>query len=246
MQPDNGTSTEVSRLRRLTLLIVLAILFSVAWLSWRGRAPIAEQHKPLPPPTIVKQPVHFVTRAFDPANPPADMPPFRSTDEIAQCVSDFAAQANVGGEAQRSDSTHAVITITQVTVTLQAEVTIWVPTGVSDHVMEHEGGHRQISEHYYETADRLASQIASTYMGSQIAISGADLNAELHKTLQDIGAQITAEYDKQLDPNPTQLLYDNITDHGRNGVAVQDAIDHAIKNVAVESEQASSADQPRP
>lgn len=239
-------STEASRLRRLTLLIVLAVLFSVAWLSWRGHAQIGEQRRQLPPPTIVKQPVRFVTRAFDPAHPPADMPPFRSSDEIAQCVSDFAAQANVGGEAQRSDPTHAVLTVNQITVSLQLDVTIWVPAGVSDHVMEHEQGHRQISEHYYETADSLAEQIASTYMGRQIAISGTNLNGELHKTLQDVGAQITAEYDKQVDPNPTQLLYDSITDHGRNNVAVREAMDHAIKNVAVESDQASSPDERSP
>ena len=233
-------------MRRLTLIVVLAALFSVAWLSWRGHAPIADQHRQLSPPVIVKQPVRFDTRTFDPANPPADMPPFRSSDEIAQCVSDFAAQANVGGEAQRADATHAVLTVNQITVSLQLDITIWVPAGVSGHVMEHEEGHRRISEHYYESADRLAEQIASTYMGKQIEISGADVNAELHKTLQDVGAQITAEYDKQLDPNPTQLLYDSITDHGRNGVSVQEAIDHAIKNVAVESEQASRVDQRGP
>jgi hypothetical protein len=50
-----------------------------------------------------------------------------------------------------------------------------------------------------------------------------------------MASEITEEYGKQLNPNPTQLLYDSITDHSRNEVVVQDAVDHALKNVSVES-----------
>jgi hypothetical protein len=31
------------------------------------------------------------------------------------------------------------------------------------------------------------------------------------------------------------LLYDGITDHGRNEVVVKDAVAHALKNVSIES-----------
>ena len=40
----------------------------------------------------------------------------------------------------------------------------------------------------------------------------------------------------------TQLLYDSITDHSRNEVVVKDAVDHAIKNVSIESAQPKSPD----
>jgi hypothetical protein len=193
---------------------------------------------------IVKQPVNIATRTFDPANPPADMPPLPSGGEIAQCDSNFESSASVGGEAQRADATHAVITVNQIKVTLGLNVTIWVPAGASQRVAEHEEGHRQISEYYYQTADKLAAQIAARYMGKQVAINGADLDAEFHKALQQIGAEMTEEYDKELNTNPAQLLYDTITDHSRNDVAVQDAVDHALKNAAVESAQPASADPP--
>jgi hypothetical protein len=39
----------------------------------------------------------------------------------------------------------------------------------------------------------------------------------------------------ELNPEPTQLLYDTITDHGRNEVVVRDAVAHALKNVTIES-----------
>jgi hypothetical protein len=223
-------------LRRSVLLCMLLGSIVLGGTGCQGPSPV-ERPKELRTPTIRKEPAHIATRTFDPANPPADMPPLASGGEIAQCESDFGANANVGGQAQRTDPTHAVITIKQISVTLQLNVTIWVPADVSQRVIDHEQGHRQISEYYYQTADKLATQIAANYMGKQVSITGADLDAEFHKALQSIGAEITEEYEKELNPNPTQLLYDSITDHSRNDVAVQDAVDHAVKNVAVEFSQ---------
>jgi hypothetical protein len=60
-----------------------------------------------------------------------------------------------------------------------------------------------------------------------------------------MGAEITAEYDRELNPEPTQLLYDSITDHSRNEVAVQDAVDHALKNASIESAPPESPYQPK-
>jgi hypothetical protein len=219
--------------------VLPAALLGAIVLGWTGCGGPSSVARPkeMSAATVVKEPVNFATRTFDPANPPADMPPMPSGGDIAECDSNFTSRATVGGQAQRTDPTHAIITVSQIKVTLQLNVTIWVPAGVSEHVMEHEQGHRQISEYYYQTADKLAGQIATAYMDKQVAITGADLDAEFHKALQDIGAEITDEYNKELNPNPTQLLYDSITDHGRNEVAVQEAVDHALKNVTMESPQ---------
>lgn len=233
-------------MRNLILAGVLLCTIAVAWIAWRDRtpspaAPIQETAAPM----VVKQPVNFSTRTFDPANPPSDMPPL-SPGESAECVSDFLSNATVSGKTWRTGATHGTVTVTQVRVTLQLNVTIWTPANVSAHVMEHEEGHHQISEYYYQTADQLASRIAAGYMGKQIEITGKDLNAESMNALQKIGAEITVEYDKELNPNPAQLLYDSITDHSRNDVAVQEAVDHALKNVSVESSPAASADPAAP
>jgi hypothetical protein len=127
-------------------------------------------------------------------------------------------------------------------VTLQLNINIWVPTGVTQHVIEHEDGHRQVSEYYYQTADKLAERIAATYMGKQVEISGSDLGAESNKMLHQLATEITDEYNKQLNPGPAQLLYDSITEHGRNEVAVREAVDHALRNIAIEA--APSATNP--
>jgi hypothetical protein len=227
-------------------LIVLCVLLGVlifGWFTWRDRSS-PRQLREAPVPTISKQPVAFANRTFDPATPPTDMPPL-APGESAECDSDFLSNASVRGESRQTDATHATVTITQIKVTLQLNINIWVPTGVTQHVIEHEEGHRQISEYYYQTADKLAERIAATYMGKQVEITGTDLGAESSKMLRQMATDITDEYNKKLNSGPTQLLYDAITDHGRNDVVVKDAVAHALKNISIESTQPATSSKPR-
>jgi hypothetical protein len=188
-----------------------------------------------PKVTIQKQPVAFANHTFDPGAPPADMPPL-AAQETAECDSSFRSSASVRGQFRRMDATRATVIVTQVKVTLQLNVNIWVPLGASQQVIDHEQGHRQISEYYYQSADKLAERIAAAYMAKQVEISGTDLDAESSKMLQQIAAEITDEYNKELNPETTQLFYDAITDHGRNGTIAKEAVDHALKNVAIEAQ----------
>ena len=220
------------------MLCVLLGVLIFGWFRWRDLSS-RRQLSEAPVPTITKKPVAFASRTFDPATPPADMPPL-PPGENAECDSNFLSNASVGGRTRQTDATHATVTITQIKVTLQLNITIWVPAGVTQHVIEHEEGHRQISEFYYQTADKLAERIAATYMGKQVEITGTDLGAEFTKRLQQMANHIADEYTKQLDPGPTQLLYDAITDHSRNEVVVQDAVAHALRNIAIESPQATT------
>jgi hypothetical protein len=181
-------------------------------------------------PLIAKQAVIFAQRTFDPSAPPSDMPPL-SEGENAECESNFTSDASVTGKTQRVDATHALVTVTNVRVSLGLKITIWVPVGVSEHVVDHEQGHRQISEHYYQTADKLAERIASGYMGRSQEVMGADLDAAADEWLKREAAEITADYDDQLDSNRAQAVYDNITDHSRNDIAAEDAVARALKDV---------------
>jgi hypothetical protein len=219
----------------IVLCVLLLGMLIFGWLLLRNFSP-RQQPREAPLPTIIKEPVAFANRTFDPAAPPTDMPPL-TPGEIAGCDSDFLSTASVRGESRQKDAIHATLTITQIKVTLHLNINIWVPTGVTQHVIEHEGGHRQISEYYYQTADKLAERIAATYMGKQVEITGTDLRAESSKMLRQMATDITDEYNKELNPGPTQLLYDAITDHGRNEVDFKDGVAHALKNIAVESTQ---------
>jgi hypothetical protein len=184
--------------------------------------------------TINKQPENFAMRTFNPSAPPSDMPPLRE-GENAQCESAFLTDANVAGETQPIDGSHGKLKITKITVTLNLNVTIWAPNGASQHIVEHEQGHRQISEYYYQTAERVAEEIAASYMGRLVDVSGSDLSEASRKMLGQIAAEINEEYGRQLNPEAAQLLYDSITDHSRNDVVARDAAVHALKNAAVET-----------
>src|SRR5207245_4121766 len=155
----------------------------------------------------------------------------------AEGDSNFLSNASVRGETRQTDATPATVTITEIKVTLQLNINIWVPTGVAQHVIEHEEGHRQVSEYYYQTADKLAERIAATYMGRQVDITGTDLDAESSKMLQQMATDITDEYNKELNSGPTQLLYDTITDHGRSDAGVKDAVAQVLKNITLQSTQ---------
>jgi len=227
--------------RRLIVLCVLLGLLIFGWLAWRDFSS-RKQPTEATLPTVDKQPVVFARHEFDPSSPPPDMPPL-SPGENAECDSDFLSNASVRGETQQTDATHATVTITQIKVTLQLKINIWVPSGATQQLIEHEEGHRQISEYYYQTAEKLAERIAATYVGRQVEIAGTDLGAESSRMLQQIASEITNEYNKELDPRPTQLLYDSITDHSRNGVAARDAVVHAIKNAPIEAAGTKSTDR---
>lgn len=212
------------------LWLVLAVLVAVlaGWLAWLAASSTSGAPRDADKPFVDKQPAAFAQRSFDPANPPSDMPPLGQGEE-AECDSNFMSDATVSGRMQKIDSTNATGTVAQVKVTLQLKVTIWVPNGATQHVIEHEEGHREISEHFYRSADKLAEQIAASYIGRQITISGSDLDADFRKALLQLSKDITAEYNSKLNPDAAQQRYDDLTDHSRNDRDSKEAAAQAIK-----------------
>jgi hypothetical protein len=218
----------VSR-RALILLCVLAGTIALGWIAWRRSGAVS--HRAGSNGVMVeKQGENFASRTFDPANPPADMPPM-SPGEAAVCDSNFTSVVNVSGDMRDTDSTHETVRINQIRVTLGLEITIWLPAGAAQHMIEHEDGHRQISEFYYREAGNIVQRIAAGYIGKQEAVSGADLNGQADAWLQQMGKDISDEYNRELNPDPTQQRYDLITDYSRNGVAAADAVGQVLKDV---------------
>ena len=205
----------------------LAILLA-GWLGWRNYSPHPDPAREAPAVIIEKQPPVFAQHSFDPAAPPRDMPPLGEGEE-AECDSNFVSDATVSGTLRKMDATTATVTVTQAKVALQLRINIWVPAGATQHVVEHEQGHREISEHYYQNADKVARQIAAAYIGKQVVISGSDLNAEFTKALLQMSSEVTAEYNDKLTPGPAQQRYDDLTDHSRNDVPAKDAVAQALK-----------------
>jgi hypothetical protein len=167
------------------------------------------------------------------------MPPLHS-GEAAVCDADFIARSSVRAQPRRTDSTHAMLTITNVLITLQLETNVWVPTDAPQTIVDHEEGHHEIAEYYYQTADKLAERIATSYIGKRVDVTGPDLDVALNQKLLEIATEINNAYTTQINSSPTQLLYDDITDHSRNGTDPKDAVQHAIKNAPIEAAPAAN------
>jgi hypothetical protein len=206
--------------------VLLGLLLIAALVWWRVSMPKSAAMGATP--VIEKLPTTVETHTFDPLSPPMSMPPL-SAMEAAVTDSNFISNASVLGESARLDAAHATVTVTGVRVTLQLKINIWVPTEATQHVVEHEEGHRQISEYYYRSADQIATQIAAGYIGKKFQISGADLDGEVTKLLQKLGAGITHEYNDKVSPGVAQQAFDDITDHSRNDVAASAAVAEALR-----------------
>lgn len=216
-------------LRKYILLCVLLGIVFLVGLTWR-HPPSLLPAKQAPSLTINKQPATFSMHTFDPSAPPADMPALAAWEQ-AECDSSFVSDANVKARTEILDPAHGMVTVTGLKVTLQLTIDIWLPLGAAEHVIEHEQGHRQIAEHCYETADKVAAQIAAAYLGKQVSVSGGDLNFEINKLLQQMCAEITSEYSEKLNPDLAQNRYDDITDHSRNDVSAAEAVAEVLKDV---------------
>lgn len=177
---------------------------------------------------IVKMPAQVGTRYFDPKRPPRDRPPLSGPEE-AVYAGDFLSNASVGSQAQMTDATHAKATINQIKVTLQLNMTIWLPNNPQKWTVEHEEGHRQISEYYYQNAEVIARRIAESYIGKTFNISGGDLRRALSAAVGKIAEEITNEYNRQMPVETTQERYDRITEHSRKDIPVPDAVAQALK-----------------
>jgi hypothetical protein len=176
---------------------------------------------------INKMPIQIEHRTFNPKRPPAEMPPLQPPEE-AQCCSDFLSNAAVGATAQQSDATHALATVNKIEITLNLNMVIWVPDGVEQATIDHEEGHRQISERFYAHADDIARKIAERYVGRQVPLTGSNLRGSLSQAIGKMSEEITNEYNRQMPVESTQARYDAITDHHRKNVPVPQAIEQAF------------------
>src|SRR5437868_4542285 len=120
------------------------------------------------PIKINRQPPAVDHRKFDRNHPPSDMPPLEPeeaavTKSVFEIATQFSVQVN--GEQKRGNKTLAKVKVTSVTLDLSLKITIWVPNDAPKVIVDHEEGHRQISEYFYKDADKIARRIAQSYLG---------------------------------------------------------------------------------
>jgi hypothetical protein len=178
-------------------------------------------------------------RKFDRDHPSSDMPPLEPeeaavTKSVFGTATQFSVQ--VEGEQKRGAKTVAKVKVTSVTIDLSLKITIWLPNGPPKVIVDHEEGHRQISEYFYKDADKIARRIAQSYLGQVYDAEGTDVETAtrgaLDKSINELSQKYMAET-QNLSVRANQI-FDELTQHSRNqkisvDKAVKESIDRAKK-----------------
>jgi hypothetical protein len=179
--------------------------------------------------TIEKAPVVVVRKTFDRRNPPKEMPPLGPrADAVTHFKFGCSANCTYEVTSRRRDTSRrrgnaaaggctATARINDLDVRVELEITIWVPRGARQKLVDHEEGHRVIGERIYETAERAAREAAKKWAGRSVTGKGEDCAAAADAAVREANHQLCQAYLEATSGWSSRVgdLYDEITDHGR-------------------------------
>ena len=235
-------------MRKLWATVVVTLLVTFA----SARAEPSELTGVNEPPAEVvvnHEPPVVHNRTFDPKNPPAEMPPLKPGEaavtesgySCATAVEVFVvSQQPLGAAACR-----ATVRVGSVTATLRLEITVWVPQGGAHKLTAHEQGHRTIEERYYAGAKDVAERLCRDMIGREFTAEAADCDAAVQAASRNAANQLNGQYLAAIQYPAARagVLYDELTDHGRNDLGEAKAIELAMKKQR-EEQRAPAATQP--
>lgn len=195
------------------------------------------------------------TRTFDPNSPPPEArigDNEQATTKRVFKISAGVAYQVVSQGAAAGGQWSATIRIDSVKVELGLETTIFLPKDARDKLVAHEQGHREISEAVYQAdAETTARRLAAPLVGQTFTATGPDPDTAASNASKVALQRLNDDYMAAVGSRASEVnvMYDKLTDHGRNQVSEADAIQEAFKNVdkaakSVEGGRAS-ADAPR-
>lgn len=166
---------------------------------------------------------------FPPGRPPPEAKEV-SGMEAGFCYTELSTEIRIGVEYPRFAIKKPVMTVTSVEFIVRARITVWVEEGSRPEILDHENGHRAISEHYYRQARPLARSLGERAVGRKVPLSGKPTDAVIASTTEKLRFELLAEFEKGIDQRNrfAQAVFDIITDHSRNDVPNKDAIAQAI------------------
>ena len=184
--------------------------------------------------TVTRQPPTIVRRTFDPSNPPKDMPPLLD-NEAAVTHTVFGIQTELTYEPvqqpRKGDTVVVSIKIDSIAIKTTLQTIIFLPPNAPAALRSHEEGHRRISDSFYTDTATIARGVAQPYVGKTVTAEGKDLAAAKQAAVDRVMGEINNAYMQQT-RTPTERvndLFDQITDHGRKQISVDEAIKQAME-----------------
>jgi hypothetical protein len=171
------------------------------------------------------------------------MPPLEPQEAaVTKSVFGIATQFSVQviSDEKRGGKTAAKVKVTNVILDLSMKITVWVPTDATRVIIDHEEGHRQISEYFYKDAEKVARNIAQKYVGQVYDAEGSDAEsasrAALDKAINELSQKYMAET-QNLSVRANEI-FDEITQHSRNqNISVEKAVKQSIERAKKEKEK---------
>jgi hypothetical protein len=187
--------------------------------------------------TIDRKPAVVEHRTFDPAHPPADMPPLKGA-EAAVTESKFDCQVamkyQVLGHQWGADGCVTTLLVQDIHATVQLNVIIWLPNSAGAKLTAHEEGHRRIAEQIYGDAERIARTVGQGLDGKKLVATASDCATADKKATDSSAQQFCEGYLKQTFDVTRQVgdAYDELTAHGTRAEPAEDeAIRQAFQKI---------------
>lgn len=184
--------------------------------------------------TVERKPTVVERKTFDPAHPPADMPPL-SGHEAALTQSQYDCSVKLAYEVtdRKNDGAQCTtsLRVRSVRVSLQLKIVIWLPRGAPEQLIAHEEGHRQIDERIFGRADEVARSLASHLDGSELSAQADDCTHAERKATGDAVNRFCHDYLDHMvgRAEDVNAIYDQLTAHGTKAeLAPEEAIRQAF------------------
>jgi hypothetical protein len=199
-----------------------------------------------PPVELVTHPPVVERRVFDPAAPPADLPPLEADERaITQAAFRIAVGADtVGGRTQRDGTSHrAKVRVAGVAIQTWLTVTLWLPRDASPELVAHEEGHQRLVEQLYAEAEAPLREAAERWVGRELEATGPSADEARDAAAQPVIRELSAEWLAATHGQAEVLgaRYDLLTDSGRQFEPSPAA---AVDTVLREGRAEAAADAP--
>ena len=200
---------------------VVVLIVSVA-LAWPGDARGAAEGSDGEGIKIANGDVNVEYKRFDPYHMPTPPPPIEK-GEAAVTVYRFGVE--VDSKYSYTQSAKAPpgpakldVTVEEISVKLSLSVTIWLPDNASKELAAHEEGHRWIAEKFYADAEQVVRPMAQRWIGKKLKGEGRDAKAAARSAIDALSGKLCQDYLDAINGpcERVQVIYDRVTDHGRN------------------------------
>ncbi len=173
------------------------------------------------------------TRLFDPADKPAEMPPLNK-GEAALCAYNVSAAASAAAVTTESaDGRSCTVELTELTINLSCDIVMWLPNDHTAKIKAHENAHNLISQRVYADSDKIARALAKSAAAKPIKPARGDCKESADRAIAQVIGQITQQWIDTVGgkAGAVNQAFDDLTDHGRNKLPEDKAIEQAFAKV---------------